>query len=141
MKIDIEEIQAVLLQKKIDPPKVQEIIRDLEKIVEELKNDKDQTPKQKYEYAVVLLDKEGVLKDKEFGAWIIQQEIDSDPNLILSKLQEAAKAQNEVTKKKKNIITDLVSIFEYLKPKFLKEKKLKVKTKDLTRVIITNGKI
>ena len=33
-----------------------------------------------------------------------------------------------------------MSLFECLKPKFTKEKKVKIKTKDLTRVIVTDGK-
>jgi GTP-binding protein EngB required for normal cell division len=40
MKIEIEEIESILLQKKIDKIKVQEIIRDLEKVAEELKEEK-----------------------------------------------------------------------------------------------------
>ena len=140
MKIDISEVESTLLEKHFDPMKVQEVIRDLEKIIEELKADKDQTPKSKYNFVIVLNDKEGYLDGKEIAGWVVQNEEGEDPNLILSKLRESTKAQNEVTKKKKNFITDLLSAFEYLKPKFVKEKKLKIKTKELTRVLITNGK-
>lgn len=139
MKIDISEVESTLLEKHFEPNKVQEIIRDLEKIVEELKNDKDQTPKSKYEYAVILLDKEGILKDKEFGAWVVQQEENEDSGLIISKLQDAAKNQNEAAKRKKNVMKNLTDLFESLKPKFLKEKKLKIKTKELVRCIVTKG--
>jgi len=142
MKIDLEEVQSVLLEKHFDPKKVQEVIRDLEKIVEELKAEKDtQTPKSKYEHIIILHDKDNVLEGKEIAGWVVQQEVDADPALIFSKILDAVKNQNETAKRRKNFITDLTSAFEYLKPKFLKEKKVKIKTKDLTRVLITNGKL
>jgi hypothetical protein len=141
-KISIEEVESKLLEYKVDPTKVQQIISDLEKVVEELKEEKQTLiNKQKWEFIVVLNDKEGLLKDKEIGAWVVQQPVDGDANLILSKLADAAKAQNEVTKKKANIINDLTSLFEHLKSKFTKEKNIRIKSKEMVRVIITEGKM
>jgi len=143
MNISLEEVQAKMLELKIDPIKVQQVITELEKVVEEIKEEKEATkePKQKQEYVIVLYDKENVLDGKEIAGWVVQKPLDDDANLILSKLAEAAKAQNEVTKKKKNRIDDLVSLFEHLKSKFTKEKKVKIKTKELTRCIIASGKL
>jgi hypothetical protein len=140
MKVSIEEVEAKLLENKIDAIKVAQIVKQLEEVVEELKADKDTTPKPKWEYVIVLNDKEGYLTGKEIAGWVVQQEKDSDAGLIIPKLQEASKASNEAAKKKKNYITDLVSLFENLKSKWTKEKKVKIKTKELTRVLITNGK-
>jgi chromosome condensin MukBEF complex kleisin-like MukF subunit len=140
-KIAIDEVEAILLENKIDKNKVQSIIQDLEKVVEELKNDKEVTPKSKWEHVIVLYDKDGVLKDKEIAGWVVQQKEGEDVGTILSKLSDAAKAQNEVTKKKKNIIDDIVGLFEHLKSKWAKEKNLRVKTKELTRVLVTDGKL
>jgi hypothetical protein len=141
-KISIEEVEAVLLEKKFDPNKVAEIIKELEEVAEEIKNDNAAVagPKQKWEFVIVLNDKEGYLKDKEIAGWVVQQEADADANLILSKLKDAAKAQNEAAKRKKNVISNLVDLFEGLKAKFTKEKKVRIKTKELTRVLITDGK-
>lgn len=141
MKVDLQEIEAAMLENKIDTTKVRAVIHQLEQVIEELKNDKDQIPKSKYEYVVILLDKDNVLEGKEFGAWVVQQEQDTDAGLIFGKITEAAKNQNEAQKRKRNYITDLTNLFEYLKPKFLKEKKVRIKTKDLTRVLITNGRL
>lgn len=140
--INIEEVEGLLLQKKIEPPKVQEIIKELEAIAEELKNDKkaNAVPKSKWEYVIVLNDKENYLDGKEIAGWVVQQEAEADAGLILNKLKDASRAQNENSKRKKNLITDLVGLFEGLKTKWTKEKKVKIKTKELTRVIITNGK-
>lgn len=142
-KISIEEVEAKMLELKVDPIKVQQVVTELEKVVEELAEERkmEAGPKQKWEFVIVLNDKEGLLKGKEIGGWVVQQPTDGDSNLILSKLADAAKAQNEVTKKKANRIDDLTSLFEHLKSKFTKEKKVRIKTKELTRVIITEGKL
>ena len=142
-KVALDEVEAKLLEHKVESDKVQEIISELEKVVQELKEERqaEAGEKQKMEYVIVLHDKEGLLKDKEIAGWVVQQEENEDPNLILSKLTDAAKNQNEATTKKKNFITDLKSLFEGLKSKFTKEKKVKIKTKELTRVIIVDGKL
>lgn len=143
MKVSIEEVEAKLLENRIAPNQVQTIIRQLEEVVEELKAEKDAeaTPKQKWEFVIVLHDKDNVLAGREIAGWVVQQETDADPTAILPKIAEAVRTQNESAKRKKNFITDLTSAFEYLKPKFLKEKKVRVKTKELTRVLVTNGRL
>jgi hypothetical protein len=143
MNVSIEEVEAKMLELKIDPTKVSQVITELEKVAEEIKEERAATagPKQKWEFVIVLDDKEGLLTGKEIAGWVVQQPTDGDSNLILSKLADAAKAQNEVTKKKANIINDLTSLFGHLKSKFTKEKNVRIKTKELTRVIITNGKL
>ena len=143
MKVDLEEVESLLLKKQIDPTKVSQIINELEKVAEELAEERKSTagPKQKFEHIIVLNDTEGFLKDKEISGWVIQKESNIDTNVVMSSLADAAKSQNEVTKKKANIISDLTSLFEHLKSKFTKEKNLKIKTKELTRVIVTEGKL
>ncbi len=140
MKINIDEVESVLLKKKIEQTKVAEIVKELNEIVEELKNDPKE--KQKWEYVIVLNDPDGLLKGKEIAGWCVQQHENSDAGLVLSKLSGAAKNQNESAKRKKNLITDMTELFENLKPKNLvKSKGIRIKTKELTRVIITDGKL
>ena len=153
MNIPIEEVESTLLEKHFDHVKVQEVIRDLEKIAEELAAENepaevvdqdglpvdvgaDAVPKSKWEYVIVLNDKENYLKDKEIAGWVVQQEENADAGLVLSKVVDAAKEQNESAKRKRNTLGTLEDIFDGLKSKFLKPKKLRIKTKDLTRVII-----
>ena len=143
MKIAIEEVESLLLEKKFDSAKVAEIVRELEKVAEEIKEDNkaNVAPKQKWEHVIVLHDKDGLLKDKEIAGWVVQQEADADAGTILSKLVDAAKTQNTSGKRKKrSVITNFVELFESLKSKFAKEKKLRIKTKELTRVLLTDGK-
>ena len=141
-KIAIEEVEAKLLEKKFDPIKVAEIVKELEEVAEEIKADNAAAagPKQKWEYVIVLTDTEGAWTGKEIAGWVVQQEADADAGLIIGKLKDAAKSQNEAAKRKKHVMTNLVELFEGLKSKFTKEKKVRIKTKELTRVLITNGK-
>ena len=77
---------------------------------------------------------------EDFTAWVVQQKEGEDTGLVLSKLADAAKAQNESAKKKKTLIKSFVELFEGLKAKWAKEKGVRIKTKDLVRVLTVNGK-
>ena len=154
MKIEIEKIESKLLEYNVGPDTTKKIIEELEAEAteeiqpeveeqptnEDLTDNSEDLPKVKYEYVIILNDKEGYLTDKEIAGWVVQQEENADAGLVLHKLKEAAKDQNEKAKKKKNSITTLEDLFDGLKAKFLKSKNIKIKTKDLTRVIVSNGK-
>jgi len=141
MMVDIENVEAILLEKKIDPPKVSEILRDLTKAAEEDKEDRkaNADPKQKWEHVIILNDPEGKIKD-DFTGWVVQQRDGQDASLIIGKLQDGAKAQNETSKRKKTLLKSFIDIFEALKPTFIvKEKGVRIKTKEAVRVICING--
>lgn len=157
MKIEIQTIKSTLIQNGIDEEIVNAIIQQLEEEAtndvetetpeddntptdDDLTDNSDKLPKVKYEYVIVLNDKEGYLKDKEIAGWVVQQEENADAGLVLSKMKDAAKEQNETAKKKTSRITSMEDMFDGLKSKFLKSKNIKIKTKDLTRVVISNGK-
>lgn len=141
MKVSLENVESILLERKIEPPKVQEILRDLKQAAEEEAADKETSdgPKPKWEHVVVLNDPEGKIKD-DFTAWVVTQQEGQDTGLVIGKLQDAAKVQNEAAKRKKNVISSFGELFDSLKSKFLKEKGLKIKTKEPVRVLVVNGK-
>jgi len=139
MKVSLEQIEATLLERKIDPPKVQEILKDLQQAVEDEKADGGKGPKAKWEHIIVLNDPEGKIKE-DFTGWVVVQQEGQDSGLVLSKLVDAAKNQNEASVRKKNLVKCFGDLFESLKPKFLKEKGLKIKTKEAVRVLVVNGK-
>lgn len=140
MKVSLEQIEATLLERKIDPPRVAEILKDLEQAVEEEKADKvSDGKKPKWEHLIVLNDPENKL-GSEWTGWVIVQQEGQDAGLALSKLRDAVKEQNESAKRKKTILKSFGELFQDLKPKFLKEKGLKIKTKEAVRVLTVNGK-
>ena len=140
-KIDLEQVEATLLEQKIEPAKVSAIIKDLEQALEEEKADRDanKVPKAKWEYTVIINDPEKKL-DAEFTGWVVKQLEGQDSGLILGKLTDSAKNQNESSKKKKSLITNFGELFSDIKTKFLKEKGIKVCTKVAVRVLTVNGK-
>ena len=157
MKIEIEKIRDTMLENGVEETVVDAVITQLKSEIEEedlqsevedetsinedLTDNSEDLPKVKFEYVIVLNDKDGILKDKEIAGWVVQQEENADAGLIISRIGDAVKDQNAGAKRKKHTIDDLTSAFEYLKPKWLKSKNIKIKTKDLTRVIISNGKL
>lgn len=140
-KIDLEQVEATLLEQKIEPAKVSAIIKDLKQAIEEEKADRDanKVPTPKWEYTIIVNDPDKKL-GTEFTGWIVKQLEGQDAGLMLGKLTDAAKTQNESSKKKKSLITGFGELFSDIKTKFLKEKGLKVCTKTAVRVLTVNGK-
>lgn len=147
-KIEIEEVESVLLQHKVESTPA--IIEDLQKILEELQAEKEANAedKPKYEFVVILNDPNGILNGKkkedlenDLSAYVVQQEEGENANLIFGKIGDAAKAQNETAKTKKSRLQNMRDIFEGLKSKFVKEKKLKIKTKEAVRILVSDGKM
>jgi hypothetical protein len=143
MKIDLETVEATLLEKKIDNIKVQEIIKELTVAVEEEKEERaaNAGPKAKWEHIIVLNDPDGNLINGEVMGWVVQQRQGEDAGKILASLCDAAKSQNETCKRKKNLISSFIDLFGALKSKFLKEKNLRIKTKEAVRVLVVNNKL
>jgi 2-C-methyl-D-erythritol 4-phosphate cytidylyltransferase len=156
MKIELEKIETAMSENGVDEAIIAAVITQLKSEIEEelqpeiedetptnddLTDGSEDLPKVKYEYIIVLNDKEGFLKDKEIAGWVVQQEENADAGLIVSKISDAVKDQNAGAKRKKHSMTNLTEAFESLKSKWLTPKKLKIKTKELTRVIISDGKL
>jgi hypothetical protein len=139
MRVPLEEVESVLLQHKVEDS--QSILDDLQKIMEELRAEKESDPKPKYEHLIVLHDPENKLAGQELTGWVVQQEEGEDAGAVLSKITDAARTSNDNAKKKKLVIKTMVDAFKSLKPKWIKEKKVKIKTKEEVRVLINNGEL
>lgn len=142
-KISIENVEAVLLEKKFDPMKVKEVVKELEQVIQEEKEEKQSSaaPKSKYEYIIVLNDPDNKINKDEITGWVVQNKEGNDVNNILTNLVDSAKIQNELAKRKKSLIKSFGELFQLIKPKFIKDKGLKVKTKEAVRVLTVNGRM
>jgi len=140
MKISLEQVESTLLERKIDAATVAVIIQDLEQSVDEESADKDKLPKTKWEHIVYLNDPSGTVGD-DHDAWVVTYKEGVDAGIVLSKIRDAAKEQNEVAlTKKKGTLSTLGEVFQHLKGKFIKEKDVKIKTKESVRVVVVNGR-
>jgi len=144
-KVALEEVEAKLLENKVEPAKVQKIISDLNEVIEELKAERVGGTKQKWEHVVIIHEPSGKLiaekMDEVMSAFVVQIEEGESPAQVFTKLREAASEQNEQAKRKKSRLDTLRDIFSGLKPKFLKSKKMKIKTKEAVRVLLTTGQM
>ncbi len=145
MKLSLEEIQSVLNENVKDSSLIDSVIKDLEKIVEEKKEEKaeSQAPKLKNEFAIVILDEAGEFKDKSLTGYVVKYKQGGDAGMILSKLSEASKAFNETKKGKKTPLTSISEIFAHLKSKFIKAAGggVIIQTKEPVRIIFSNNKM
>lgn len=143
-KLSIEEIQNILVQNKIEAPKIKCIITDLEKVAAELKEERENNklPKSKWEHLVILNDLNNVLPEnikEQISAYVVQQQDGEDSVTILSKISDAAQNQNQTSKRRKTLLTNLSDAFLRLKTKFLKEKNLKIKTKEPVQILVVKN--
>lgn len=139
-KIALEEIESALREANIAQPQQNQVLEYLKQVAAENAADTS-TPKSKNEFGVVLFDKDNLLSGKDFTACIYQVKEGDDHNTVLARLSESARTQNEAAKRKKNIIKTMGELFNFLKPKFVKEKGIKIKTKEPVRVLISNNNL
>ena len=99
MKIELEKIRTAMEENNIEEPIIDAVITQLKSEVaeeeladetpevpdgnEDLTDNSENLPKVKYEYVIILNDKEGFLKDKEIAGWVVQQEENTDAGLIV----------------------------------------------------------
>jgi len=140
-KFDIEQIKLTLTERNVDEPTILAIIKDLEAVAVEEAEEKEanKLPKLLYNHLVFINDPEGKIKD-EFDAFVVTYKEGTPAETVLQRLRDAAKTQNELTKKKKNKITNLGELFQLIKPKSLKEHGIKIRTKESVQTIPINGK-
>ena len=146
MKLSLEEIQEVLSKKVKDTQVINSILKDLEQVMQERKEELEEVkvPKRKSEFAIIMIDESGEFKDKEMTGYVVKYKEGDDAGAILSKLSDASRAFNETRKGKKSPLTSITEILAFLKPKFLKltgAGKLVIQTKEPVRIIVSNNKL
>ena len=106
MKLDISIIQDALAEAKVPPDKQSQVIDYVKTVLKEEKDHKEEssTPKSKYEFGVIIYDKENTLLGKEFSASVYQVVEGCSHSNVLAKISSAAKSSNDASKRKKNII-------------------------------------
>jgi hypothetical protein len=138
-KISLEQVEATLLEKKIDRSLVSSIILDLAQSIEEEKADKEPKKKETWEHLVFLNKQSDSDPTGGRDAWVVVYKEGVDAGTVLDKIRSSAVDQNEVASKKKAAMDNLGEVFQNLKPKFLKDKSIKIKTKESVRVIEVDG--
>ena len=139
MRISLKEIESII-RESLEPAKAQEIIKKIEIVSEELKNEPKQK-KGKNQYSIILIDTENKIPpDLELSGLVIKLPLEDDVSLILGKISDAARAQNNTVKGKKKLpINTVIEACERVKRRFFKENGINVITKNLVQIIKSNN--
>lgn len=143
-KLNIESVPPVL-KKFIDATDVvSNITKELNKLIQREKEERDanRTPKKKNQYVVLVSDPEGKIPaGTELVAWVTQIKEDEDSGSILSKIINAIRNFNQSKKGRKNPADSIGDGIDAAQRKFFKEENIDIKTKMPVRVMITDNKI
>lgn len=141
--LKLDDVIAALNDTGVPSDKVAQVRKELEKIEQEKKDERDSTKgtRAKSEFVVILFDKDGKIPVKtDFTAAVVQIEEGQAPAAALDKVKIVARAQNTTVKKFiKNPIKTVADAFANIKPKFAKQEKIKVKTKEPVLVIVSDN--
>jgi hypothetical protein len=134
MKFTLSDINDALKKAQVPVDKIDAAAQILQQIAEDNKPDPDSKGKRlKKEIFGFVADNGGPVDDQtEQQIWLVQANEGIDHTQVTTILTEAGKLYNESIqgKKKKNKIVNFVDHFALLKPKFTKDKGVKILTKE-----------
>ena len=142
MKFSTEDITLALRAVKAEPDVIDQAIRKLLETAEETKEEK--TPRPKKQIVGILLKQTEALPEAgcERQIFCVQIDMDADHNQIVPNIISAVAESNAAPKKKKGIpIKTLTDAFLLLKPKFCKEKALKILTREPVIIVEAEDEI
>lgn len=143
-KIALENVQTVLAELKIEPDKQDKILQELQKIIEDEKQDRaeNKIKRDKPELGVILIDELNELKIDNISALVYELPANSDHGLVMDNLSKAVKEFNNTKKGQKAPIKSVTEIFQFIKPKILKNNgNIKKKCKEPVRCLKTSNKV
>jgi len=144
-KVNIENVELALSENQVDPAKIKQILADLQKAIEDEKalRKQTQTSKEvKIKYVVANSDIPEDTPITETPVFVVEA-LDSVPHhsVVDAMIAGAKEANVKCRKLKKNPIKTVFEIAESCPPKFLKEKGIRVITKEMPQVLLTDNKI
>jgi hypothetical protein len=140
MKID--DVVTAMKEEKLSEPTIQKVVAKLKALQEESKEERAGN-KVKHKFIIVICD-----KDKQFvglekvGGFVVQMNEQDNSDLLLDQISTAVKSYNTTTRNgRKRPIKTFGQAMESLPRKFSKAVGVLPKTKELTRVIVTDNQL
>lgn len=133
MKFTLADIHEALQKANVSPDKIDAAAQILQQIAEENKPEDDEKQKRLKKTIIGFVAKNPSVADQtENQIWLVQANQGVNHTDVLPILKSASAQYNESIqgKKKKNKIQKIAEIFSVLKPKFIKDKGLKVLNKE-----------
>jgi hypothetical protein len=139
----LPDIIHVLNEVQLPDPTIQKIEAKLRELLAQEKEDARAATKTKHQFVIVVCD-----KDKQFaglenvGGFVVQLDEGDDPSQLLTKLSTAVKSYNTTSRKGRKLpIKSIGECFESLPRKFTKPIGVNVKTRGVTRIVMTDNSL
>lgn len=143
MSLTQEDVLDALKSAQIDAGKVRVVLENLKQVEQEKKEEKEanKEPKQKTQFVVFVMD-DGTLTGKDLIGYVLQIPGDKSPSIAKDLFVESVRGYNNGARKaKKYPIKKVGDGMLTLKGKWIKEQKLKIKTKEAVLVIPVKNEI
>ena len=137
MALTKDDVFEALKYANIDPAKMRDVVEKLNQIEEEKKEEaaENKEPKQKSQFVLFVMD-DGTLTDKELIGYAVQVPSDKSPSTAYGSFVDCVRGYNNGARKaKKYPITKVGDGMMNLRGRWLKDAKLKIKTKEAVLVI------
>ena len=137
-KVSIDDVINAANLINLDRESKQLLVKKLEKLMQEQKDEKDPKAKKSKQQLVVILKSPHPINEMDVVASVVSIGEDEDPNTVFDTLKACAVDFNIsiAGKKKKDKITTFSNIVNFLRPKFLRPRQIKVLNKDWSRCLV-----
>lgn len=141
-RIDIETLKFILQRNEPDARKVAEIMQEIEL---ELKAEEEERalrpPPVKKQFAMLVSDPDGILKEKDLVGWIAQIPEDDDIATTASRIHSAAYEYNATPKGIRMQVETIGEACEVIPAKLFKEQNIWIKSKTPLLILSVENKI
>lgn len=140
-KIDIDAVELSMRAVGVADPEVQRVIADLKAQLEQLAAEKEKKPKvEKYKYIIARKDVPPGTAIDETPMVVVEATEEVKPTDVVEQIKIAANVANEDVKKlKKDPLKNIFDAVERIPAKYLKEKDIRVVSKTVTQVLLTDN--
>jgi hypothetical protein len=137
----IPDIIQVLNEVQIPDPMIHKVETKLRELLAQEKEEKQTATKTKHQFVIVVCDKDRKFAGLEdLGGFVVQLDEGDDPSQLLTKLSTAVKSYNATSRKGRKVpIKSVGEAFESLSRKFTKPIGVNLKTKSLTRIVVSDN--
>jgi hypothetical protein len=138
-----DDILEALQQAGVDAGKTRQVLENLKQVEEEKKEEKEanKEPKQKNQFVVFVMD-DGTLAGKDLIGYVVQIPADKAPQSAYDLFVDSVRGYNNGARKaKKHPVEEVGDGMQTVKGKWLKDAKLKIKTKEAVLVLPVKNKI
>lgn len=143
MAVKIEDVVETLRETGIPQDKINAVVKELQKVEEAAAEERaeNKAPKQKTNFVVLTMD-DGKLQAVDLLGYIVQIPEDKQSDYAITAIYDAVRDYNNTARKaKKYPVTLIGEAMETLRGRFLKERKIKIKTKQSVKIVPVKNEI